>query len=163
MMEAYEIIKNSRLYLDYLEEHIKNVEKAFNKLIGTKNNVECLNDSEFLVMLKESVSQHDLSKFTKEEFVQYREKFYGGIDEPAFDFDAAWINHYTNNHHHIETYKTIYDTTTKLNIIHMVIDWTAMGYKFGDTARAFYESDKMDKKVHDEDIDFLYKIFEVIE
>ena len=45
----------------------------------------------------------------------------------------------------------------------MVIDWTAMGYKFGDTAQEYYEANK-DKIVIKEIAlyNFMYEIFDKI-
>lgn len=46
------------------------------------------------------------------------------------------------------------------DIIHMVIDWTAMGYKFGDTAQQYYESNKDKIELSDEHKMFMYEIFD---
>ncbi len=47
-----------------------------------------------------------------------------------------------------------------MNLMHMVIDWTAMGYKFGDTAQIFYEAHKDEMNFTDDQIKFIYEIFQ---
>jgi hypothetical protein len=42
---------------------------------------------------------------------------------------------------------------------HMVIDWMAMGYKFGDTAQQYYEANKDKIELPDYAVDFIYEIF----
>ena len=73
------------------------------------------------------------------EFTQYRNKFFPigeSTDQQKVNFAVAWKHHYINNHHHWET------AIEKIDIVHMVIDWTAMSYKFGDTAEEYYTANK---------------------
>ena len=41
----------------------------------------------------------------------------------------------------------------------MVLDWMAMGYKFGDTAQEYYEKNKEKIELPDWAIEFIYEIF----
>jgi hypothetical protein len=41
----------------------------------------------------------------------------------------------------------------------MVIDWMAMGYKFGDTAQQYYEKNKEKIKLPGYAVKFMYEIF----
>lgn len=170
-MKGIEYINQTTKYLEYLQEHLDNVKKAYNhiaeilfdkrtqlgKIIG--QDVE-----EFLFLLKEEVKNHDLSKFSDYEFVPYRVKFFPVSEEEAnhqddiqIDFKSAWMNHKLENHHHWET------AQTKIDIVHMIIDWTAMGYKFGDTAKEYYEANKDRIQLSKEHEDFMYDIFGLIE
>ena len=44
----------------------------------------------------------------------------------------------------------------------MVIDWTAMGYKFGDTAYSYYEEHKNEIKISEKHREILVEILEKI-
>jgi len=44
----------------------------------------------------------------------------------------------------------------------MVLDWMAMGYKFGDTAQEYYEKNKEKIKIPSWAVDFIYQIFDRI-
>lgn len=83
-MKALEYIEQTRSYLDYLEEHILNVQKAW-KLLQEK----CC--------------------------------------------------------------------------VHMVIDWLAMSFKFGDSPREYYERNKDRIKIPKWSIDLIYEIFRRLE
>ena len=156
-MNAIKHIETSRKYLDYLEEHINNVEKAYYEVITKCKNHPLLKDKVFYNTLLNDVMNHDLSKFSKEEFTQYRDYFYpiGDKLSPLVEkeFKLAWGNHLKNNSHHHETLKN------NVDVMHMVIDWTAMSYKFGDTAQKYYESNKDTIKLSRENEELLYEIF----
>ena len=152
---GHEYIKQTRAYCDYLEEHFNNIAKAFKEVVGSHKNTKipiCTRD--FLYLYK-SVKYHDFSKFSAEEFTQYRNKFfpvfqYNQIQE---DFDQAWKHHYTNNTHHWES------AQTQIDVLHMIIDWTAMSYKSGGTAQSYYEANLHKIKLQPDLIDFMYIIF----
>lgn len=137
-MKAQDYIDSTRAYLNYLEEHIENVRKAFEELSNACDGMYWVGDDFTWHCIRSDVMNHDLSKFSKEEFVQYRDKFFSvnGQEPNPDDFKAAWENHKQQNHHHHETAYTVVD------VVHMVIDWTAMGYKFGDTAESYYLKNK---------------------
>ena len=43
-----------------------------------------------------------------------------------------------------------------------IIDWVAMGFKFGDTARDYYEKNKAEIELPEWAIVLMYKIFDCI-
>lgn len=149
-MRGQDYIDSTRKYLDYLEEHLSNVAKAFNELSEACDGKEAWVGDDFTWWtFKAEVEAHDLSKFSKEEFVQYRDNFFSVCDayQDNSGFGPAWENHKEKNHHHHESSEHFID------IVHMVIDWVAMGYKFGGNPRDFYEKTKpsmsFDEKHHD--------------
>lgn len=158
-MDGQDYIDKTRAYLDYVEEHLENVRQAF---IIVSNACEGKMmwaglDSAWMPFMAE-VKAHDLSKFSPEEFVQYRANFYPVNDEDkaSSGFDEAWENHKRENAHHHEVLRNYMD------VVHMVIDWTAMGFKFGDTAQEYYEANQGRIKLSDEHKKFMYEIFECI-
>ena len=158
-LSGLEYIESFRNYIDYLEEHLINIGKAYNEVTEKCKDIDWFKENK--EVLRDDVIRHDLSKFSKEEFTQYAAKFYPvkNTTQNITEFENAWEHHYKHNHHHIETYSNLYDFITKLNLVHMVIDWTAMSYKFGGSAQEYYESDKCTKEVNEKDKDFLYLIF----
>ena len=149
-MDGQDYIDSTRKYLDYLEEHLNNVAKAFSELSEACDGKEhWVGDDYAWWSFKAEVEAHDLSKFSKEEFVQYRDNFFSvnDSDKNNSDFESAWENHKNENHHHHET------AEHRMDVIHMIIDWMAMGYKFGSNPREFYNKTKskmnLDKDLHD--------------
>ena len=158
-MKGQDYIDKTREYLNYLEEHLKNVQFAFTELSNACQDMAWVTDDFTWNTVRQQVIDHDLSKFSKEEFIQYRDSFFPVCkeDKENSGFDAAWENHKQNNHHHHETAESYID------IIHMIIDWTAMGYKFGDTAQQFFEKNKDKIILSETNRILMYKIFERIE
>jgi len=117
-----------------------------------------------------SIKHHDLSKYSAQEFTQYRNSFYPCAEEDVDKdaFDEAWRHHYETNPHHWEywvnddgTFKYVgCEDYSKITVgkrreyetiyagyVEMVCDWTAMGYKFGDSALSYYEKNKAKIKI----------------
>lgn len=163
-------IDKTREYLDYLEEHFDNIRKAFQELSEACDGMVWVGDDCTWHTLRQEICYHDVSKFSAEEFVAYRNRFFplhtpSNEDEEAFK--EAWIHHYMNNEHHWEFInklpKELIDTKPGLverYLVHMLVDWTAMGYKFGDTAQEYYESNKDKIKLLPDHEKFIYTIFE---
>ena len=131
-MKGEDYIESTRKYLDYLQEHLANVSKAFSELSEACDGKEhWVGDDCAWHTLHNEVVRHDISKFSKEEFVQYRDHFFAvnDFDKENSCFGAAWENHKKENHHHHETAKNYND------LVHMVVDWVAMSYKFKDNPR----------------------------
>lgn len=152
---GHEYIKQTRAYCDYLEEHFNNIAKAFDEVYSACKQLNFFIDDYNFHTLYREVELHDISKFSSAEFTQYRKKFFP-INNQQVDvtnFDKAWEHHYTNNTHHWES------ATAQLDVIHMVIDWTAMSYKFGGTAQSYYEANLHKIKLQPDLIDFMYTIF----
>lgn len=125
-------------YLIYILEHKKNVFKLAWK------------EKEYL-----HAFTHDLSKFNPKEFIPYAEYFYGDynpnspnksgfindldkINEVKSNFDKAWQHHKDNNKHHWNYWYERELVMPVKYIKQMIIDWTAMSMKFGDTPQEFY-------------------------
>lgn len=141
-------------YKRYVDEHIENVNKAFSEF----GPVLCKALSVDLGRLKEMITIHDQSKYDEEEFEGYRKYFYPTSLEDSKDlnqyaFDLAWNHHVKNNPHHPEfwvrqdedTGELIPEDIPNTFIAEMLLDWQSMGYKFGDNAYQYWNSDKCKK------------------
>lgn len=154
-----ETIQKTKEYLDYLEEHYNNVQEAWAILqkTGDGKPFAFLYDDAKFWALDKMVKEHDFSKLSNEEFVPYRKYFYPTENEkkeenPLFsqreiEFDSAWENHKKNNDHHWENWTKDKGMCLELCVVHNVLDWMAMGMKFNDTARDFYEKQKAKGKI----------------
>ena len=162
-------IKKNKEYLDYIQEHYMNVQAAWKEM-----NIKCKNESfiydQFICFtIDKLIKEHDLSKMSEQEFVQYRRAFHPTDEEKSkgkYDMSEAWENHKKNNPHHWENWTLKDDSGNRekeVDCICMVVDWMAMGYKFGDTPREFYESKKDTIILPDWAIEFIYSIFDLLE
>lgn len=162
-MKALEQINKTREYLNYLEEHILNVQKAWNVIKEKCKDLRFMYDDFYYFSIDEEIYNHDVSKLSEQEFVQYRKSFYPTSEESKYDISEAWEHHKKNNPHHWENWTTIkprWDADWEVHCVHMVCDWMAMGYKFGDTAKMYYESNKDKIILPEYAIDFIYSIFD---
>jgi len=164
-METLRLIEKTREYLDYIETHVKNVIRAWGELQEKCQDMRFIHDDFVFSQIDGDVKSHDASKLSEQEFIQYRKSFCPVDGEPKYDMASAWEHHKENNLHHWENWtKNISlwgDNPYKWEIhcVHMVIDWMAMGYKFGDTAQEFYEKNKGKIILPSYAIDFIYQIF----
>lgn len=161
-----------REYLDYLEEHYNNVQKAW-KIIKDKcpsGKFRFLYDDYSYWVIEAAVLDHDVSKLSAEEFTQYRQFFFPTEEEEdngKKDKDlmkTAWEHHKSVNNHHWEnwTKELCSSPCVDVFVVLMVIDWMAMGIKFKNTARDYYEKNK-DKIVLPEwAITLMYEIFDYV-
>ena len=144
------IKKQEKNYKNYIKEHQENVRKAFEEI---KENpiVYQRYSGEILDALWGRVLIHDKSKYSEEEFVPYRKNFYPinaeEKEENKPDFDKAWEHHWKNNSHHWQyrKNKTSFDKNNKeevLDVLENILDWIAMGYKFNDRPYQYYENNK---------------------
>lgn len=167
------IKKQTKLYIKYIVEHKKNIEKAFeemreNSLIFQRY------DDDILNALWERVLVHDESKYSEEEFIPYRKNFFPINAEEKennkLDFDKAWEHHWKNNSHHWQyrKNKTSFNKNNKeevLDVLENVLDWMAMGYKFNDRPYQYYENNKNNIILCDDERkyleDLIYNIIDV--
>ena len=167
------IKKQTKLYIKYIIEHKKNIEKAFeemreNSLIFQRY------DDDILDALWERVLVHDESKYSEEEFIPYRKNFFPINAEEKennkLDFDKAWEHHWKNNSHHWQyrKNKTSFNKDNKeevLDVLENVLDWMAMGYKFNDRPYQYYENNKNNIILCDDERkyleDLIYNIIDV--
>lgn len=166
-MQIIEQINKTREYLDYIEEHVLNVQKAFGVMKEKCKDMRFIYDDLFYHTLNLDIERHDLSKLSENEFIQYRKAFYSTEFEPKYDMTEAWKHHKTHNSHHWENWTlntscTIHPDDWEIDCAHMVCDWMAMGYKFGDTAQLYYERNKEKIKLPECAVTFIYEIFERI-
>lgn len=144
------IKKQEKKYMKYIKEHQENVRKAFEEI---KENPVIYQrySGEILDALWGRVLIHDKSKYSEEEFVPYRKNFYPinaeEKEENKPDFDKAWEHHWKNNSHHWQCRKnkTSFDKNNKeevLDVLENILDWIAMGYKFNDRPYQYYENNK---------------------
>ena len=146
-MKIFEYIEKTREYLAYLERHANNVKKAWELITDKCHDLRFIYDDYVYYEISNAVFNHDISKFCEAEFTQYRNWFYPvpGEAKNKEAFDSAWEHHKKNNLHHWEewTKKEKYNHyADEVNCVHMVIDWVAMGFEMGDTAKQYYERNK---------------------
>ena len=142
-----EKIRKTREYLDYLEEHYNNVQKAF-KLVAEKcKDMRFIYDDFYYWSLRTAVENHDDSKMSPEEFIAYRKHFFPvnaeEKKESREDAEKAIDHHYKNNMHHWQSWVPYVDRHhIEIDVAHNFIDWIAMGFQHGDTALEYYEKNK---------------------
>lgn len=144
-------LAKTREYLDYLEEHYDNVQKAWKEIQVKcdRKGFDFIYDDYKFHTLDAMIKEHDISKLSLSEFCQYRKKFFPNELESKQkevpEFKEAWEHHYNNNPHHWENWanKKYYNPSeSTFHCVHMVVDWVAMGYKFKDNAREYYKRNK---------------------
>lgn len=168
MCETLLVIKRTRDYLDYIEEHVKNVQRAWEEVQEKCSKMRFVWDDYVFHSISQEVKYHDLSKLSAKEFVQYREFFYSAgeaPEKPSAEQKAAFQSHYASNDHHWQTwtekeYSNPY--SEEVHCVHMVLDWMAMSYKMGDTARDFYNSHKDEIKIPDCAKELICRIFDKV-
>ena len=164
--ESLEKNQKQKEYLDYINEHILNVQKAFAEyflpLLDKSNLSSVLSDEELKEGIRKAavtVKDHDASKFGDEEFDGYREKYYPTATETADPelqlqveekSEIAWIHHYHHNWHH-PMYWVDPKTNEKLDmnleaIIEMICDWIAMDMKYHTGVIEWYENKAIKEK-----------------
>lgn len=162
-----EKIQKFREYLDYVERHYDNVQKAWDLI-----NEKCKNKGFSFIYddckwwtIDDEVKNHDLSKLSMEEFTQYRQFFYPTKDEVKDKklFLSAWEHHKENNVHHWQNWTVKHKGfADDVFMVMNLIDWIAMGFEFGDTARDYYEKNKKDIELPEYAIKVMYEIFDCI-
>lgn len=169
LSEIIEKTRKEREYMDYIKEHIQNVQKAFDEITNMNNEkIKELysNDSELVNNVRNRVNVHDASKYSKEEFDAYRRNFHPINDEEKKnskeDFDKAWEHHYKNNDHHWQNRQDS-EELNKPACIEQILDWTAMGYKFNDRPYEYYKKNKKDIKMNKLETEYVESILDAIE
>ena len=162
-----EQIQKFREYLDYVERHYNNVQRAW-KLINDKcgNGFRFISDDYVWGMIDQNVKNHDLSKLSKEEFTQYRQFFFPTQNEvkDKEQFKSAWENHKKENAHHWQNWTVKHENHPYADIflVENIVDWVAMGFEFGNTARDYYENNKEEIKLPEWAVKDMYAIFDCI-
>ena len=178
-MDGLKWLEVLRSYCDYVEEHLRNVGKAWVILQGALPHAAVIWDDHKFWTTHAMIEEHDLSKMYSAEFVQYAEWFFGpyGKDYDIHDdggegevkhkaalanFKHAWRNHKSMNRHHWQTWPTApvrFPGERECHVVCMVADWMAMGMKFGDTAEEYYEREKNKINLPEWAVELLQRIF----
>lgn len=131
-------------YDEYLNDHIKNVERGFQKLcdwdfgdvIGAMNDILPL------------ISRHDESKRWGAEYDAYGKYFYGGnrSHKVVEDFNYAWLHHIHHSPHHWQYWVLMEDDRDSKYkplempfkyIVEMICDWWSFSWRSGNLSEIF--------------------------
>lgn len=160
-----ELIQKTREYLDYIERHYNNVQKAWQELNNKCKNkgFNWIYDDAIWHTINFNIKNHDLSKLGINEFVQYRQYFYPTSSEVKDKdlMNKAWEHHLSNNYHHWQNWTNTYPCSIEF-LIENICDWIAMGYEFGDTAKEYYENNIEKINLPEWAIKEMYLIFDII-
>lgn len=132
-------------YTEYVENHIENVQKAYNFL---KNNCpEIFKNLEINIdELDKQIKAHDKSKYSPEEFIAYADHFYGSKNNDE-EYKKAWEHHYSNNPHHPEYWGKENEMPISC-IIEMLCDWWSFSWDKNKLNEIFkwWEENKAEKE-----------------
>lgn len=162
-MEGLAHVAKVREYCDYIEEHLRNVAASWKTLQAACADMRFVYDDYVWASIRFHVQAHDLSKFSVEEFIPYQRKFCPVGESDKEGFAAAWQHHQDRNLHHWQNWgsREFYNPyEPEVHCVCMVIDWMAMGLKFGDTAEAYYRKNEGEIEIPDWARSFLDKIFD---
>ena len=164
-----ELIQKKKEYILYIDDHIRNVQKAYNDyfvpLLNNETSIvsEVVSKEELLEAIRNvsnKIEEHDASKYFDEEFDGYRAHFHPTNLEKSMndeyqkwvkeEFDKCWKHHYENNCHHVQFWVN-FDTgeitdMTLPAIVEMLCDWIAMSMHFKSSTRDWYENDAEKEK-----------------
>ena len=131
-------------YTDYIETHRNNIKHSFS--IMKRKCIDILDQYNIdLSKLESLVDNHDLSKYSDEEFEPYRRKFFLSDEDEAVDeneFEKACLHHYEYNKHHWNYWVGKVQDIPYIYVVEMTLDWIAMGIQFNNTALEYYENNK---------------------
>jgi len=163
-----ETIKQTRLYLDYLEDHVRRVEAAWELVQKKCKDMRFVYDDFYYHSINEAVKTHDLSKLSEKEFVQYRRKFYptktekeqdvDNVSTIDYEFKKALEHHKEKNIHHWECINPDL-IHSEINYALMAIDWIAMSKDDNLNAIDFYHKHKEEMKLKSWAETFICDIF----
>jgi hypothetical protein len=126
-----ETIDKTRQYLDDLEEHYNNVQKAWSIIKLKCADMYFITTAKYLENLEYEISRHDMSKIGVKEFVQCRIQFYRASTDQLRPLQTtnALTHHIDNNDHHWENWTHIHADMTIWEVccVHMLADWLAKG------------------------------------
>ena len=149
-MEVYknpsgEYTPEEKKYVAYINSHIDRVKKSFDARGELIRRVFGFTHED-MAKLMHRIEVHDQSKFSINEFPQYRNYFYPAENEIKNDeeFARAWQHHYEHNDHHPEYWvkNGVPMEMSDLAIAEMILDWEAMSRNFGGNPRVWYRDSK---------------------
>lgn len=148
-------------YAEYIITHRANVLKAMYEYGPKICQLLDINEHELHML----AINHDISKFSEEEFDGYRKYYYplDGEDkeEASKALDYAWLHHKNSNKHHWDYWIDGDGTSLEIPnkyLAELILDWASMSYRFGDTPLEYYESNKSDIKLNDKTRELLEKV-----
>lgn len=169
LFEQIKIKLKEKDYKKYIYEHRAAIADAFTEMVMCEELHYLWENEEFYNKMVDRITEHDMSKFSKEEFDAYR-KYYHPINEQekeaaAQEFELAWEHHKKVNDHHWQHRKDFLDFTenTQLAILENVCDWLAMGYVFGNRPYEYYEQHKDNISLPEKDRTFLEMVIYALE
>lgn len=150
-------------YINYYFNHTYNVVLAWKDIQVPLIENEIINEIEFN-KINQLIIWHDNSKISKEEFEGYGLKFFplGNTKNNDESFKQAWKHHKENNLHHHQSLKDYEGPYRKCYLIEMICDWIAMGWETGSLAQDYYESNKNQFGLLEEDNKLIQKVFLLI-
>jgi len=161
-------IAKTREYLDYFERHYDNVQMAW-ALINEKcqnKGFRFMSDDFVWYTIDSDVKLHDESKLSEYEFTQYRNWFFPADNEIKDErgYLSAWEHHKRNNAHHWQNWTETQSANPYADayLVMNIVDWVAMGFEFGDTAKSYYEKNQAKIELPQWAIALMYKIFDCI-
>jgi|GEM_PF-6594001 len=150
-------------YIDYYFNHTYNVVLAWKDIQIPLIKNQLIDESEFN-KINNLIIWHDNSKISKEEFEGYGLKFFP-LEEfrnNEESFKQAWKHHKEHNLHHHQSLKDYNGPDRKCYLIEMICDWIAMGWETGNLAQDYYESNKNNINLLEEDKKLIEKVFLLI-
>jgi len=144
-MEGIKHIQKIREYCDYIEQHLTFVKKSWDIIKNSCKDMNIIYDDHLFYYIDAMVEMHDVSKISVEEFIPYQQYFFPTYNKDNTNFDSAWEHHLDNNPHHWEKWAKmdeLFPNEQSCHCVCMVVDWMAMGMKFGDTAESYYKKNK---------------------
>lgn len=165
-MDIEKLKKDKRIeYRKYISDHIDNVNQAWNNM---KNKDECIailrSEGIYNLSVQSFIDNHDLSKFSDEEFEPYRRSYFS-IDEKEkedakVDLEIAWRHHYDNNQHHWDYWhlRNMVNDMPLVLVVEMACDHIAMSMKFGGTALQWFKDNEKDIHLGDRQKEFYLKL-----
>lgn len=143
-----ELLEKTQSYLDYVKVHYKNVNDAWAYLQTAVRRDEYFVESPIVgKIISDNIKDHDKSKLSDAEFIQYRNKF-RPVEKAeslvnSFKFEEAWRHHKDNNGHHWETWTRLRsDRARYIYRVEMICDWLAMSRGGESDAISWWENER---------------------
>jgi hypothetical protein len=130
-------------YRTYVEDHKDRVRQFAEWLRGQ---LPELFENIDLELFNEMIQEHDDSKFKEPEFEAYAQHFYGD-KKNDFEFEEAWLHHWTHNEHHPEFW--LGEDMPYIYILEMLCDWGSFSIDKGDfreLSKYYYEQARDDEE-----------------
>jgi hypothetical protein len=175
----------SNEYNNYIETHRANVLRAFDEcyLPYVDHEIESTPSDKEIEEIRNQILQHDLSKYSDEEYDAYLHKFYpdGSKSEEEIknDFAYAWLHHLHENPHHPQYWFLRNDTDHSDDraldmpyryVVECLCDWSSFQYmtsemkpgiKPNSTAHNWYNEHKKDFEFSDNTIKLIEEILDM--